>query len=121
MIKQSAEIICIPSYWSTGGNKSARAEIKASKMMIDTLCLARALENECLIIYVNGAGKAKYYVDGEMHSENQVGHSQICAPFYGTIEKIGSNKEGYIVYAYDRNIAERAEVVNQLRADISRM
>ena len=56
-----------------------------------------------------------------MHSENQVGHSQICAPFYGTIEKIGSNKEGYIVYAYDRNIAERAEVVNQLRADISRI
>jgi len=56
-----------------------------------------------------------------MCSENQVGHSQICAPFYGTVAKISSNKEGYIVYAYDRNIAERAEVVNQLRADISRM
>lgn len=121
MIKQGAEIICIPSYWSTGGSKLAHAEIKASKMMIDTLCLARALENECLIIYANGAGKAKYYVDGEMHSENQVGHSQICTPFYGTVAKISSNKEGYIVYTYDRNIAERAEVVNQLRADISRM
>ena len=51
MIKQGAEIICILSYWSTGGNKPADAEIKASKMMIATLCLARALENECLIIY----------------------------------------------------------------------
>lgn len=121
MIKQGAEIICIPSYWSTGGNKPADAEIKASKMMIDTLCLARALENECLIIYANGAGKAKYYVHGKIYSENQVGHSQICAPFYGTVAKISSNREGYIVYTYDRNIAERAEVVNQLRADISRM
>ena len=121
MIKQGAEIIYIPSYWSTGSNKPAHTEIKASKMMIDTLCLARALENECLIIYANGAGKAKYYVDGEIYSENQVGYSQICAPFYGTVAKIGSNKEGYIVYACDRNIAERAEVVNQLRVDISRM
>ena len=90
-------------------------------MMIDTLCLARALENECLIIYANGAGEAKYYVYGEIYSENQVGHSQICAPFYGTVAKISSNKEGCIVCTYDRNIAERAEVVNQLRADISRM
>ena len=89
--------------------------------MIDTLCLARALENECLIMYANAAGKAKYYVDGEIYSENQVGHSQICAPFYGTVAKISSNKEGCIVYTYDRNIAECAEVVNQLRADISRM
>ena len=74
-----------------------------------------------MIVYANGAGKAKYYVDGEIYTENQVGHSQICAPFYGTVAKISSNREGYIVYTYDRNIAERVEVVNQLRADISRM
>lgn len=122
MAQKGAEVICVPSYWTledSGMLKRRRPDSgEPERTMIDTLCPARAIENECLIVYANGAGKANIKLKTKTISLNQAGHSQICAPIYGTVAKLDGNREGYVAYTYDRTIAKDAEQVYKLRRDM---
>lgn len=117
---RGADIICLPSYWTTEDSGSLIKKypgVSIEAHMVDTLCPARATENNLLLIYANGAQRADVFLKTKKLQLKQLGHSQICAPIYGTARKITGNNEGYIIYKYDRHIAKNAEQNYKLRKD----
>lgn len=87
--------------------------------MVNALCPARAIENEALVIYANSAKQSDIYLKTSKIAVNQIGHSQICAPLFGTVAKIDNNDEGFICYSYDRCIGKDAEGSYKIRKDWS--
>lgn len=117
---KGADIICCPSYWTRedGGPLVKKyPDIPAEINMVDVLCPARAIENETLVIYANGAKKAKVHLKTRVFVGTQIGHSQICAPLVGTVRKLNHNEEGHIHYVYDRHFGLDAERRYKLRDD----
>lgn len=111
--KLGADIICCPSYWTVDDGPS-------ENLFVNTLCLARAIENEVLFIYANGAGEAKVSLKTKMWKSQQIGQTQICSPILGTVTKIDDNKEGFIVYRYDRQVSIDAEKAYKIRESLSK-
>lgn len=121
LAKQGADIICCPSYWTkedSGLLGRRQPGVPTEVNMVDTLCPARAIENEMMVIYANGAKKADIFLRTKKIGLNQIGHSQICIPLYGTVEKMDNNEEGFVYYSYDRKIAKDAEDNYKLREDM---
>lgn len=120
LARSGVDIICCPSYWTvdtTGLLERHRSGNE--KIFVNSLCPARAIENEVLFIYANGAGAAKYYKEGKLWHGEQIGQSQICAPIVGTVKRIKDNSEGFVTYTYDKQIAEDAEKIFKIRLDLN--
>ena len=120
LTKLGADIICCPSYWTVddGGALVRKYGKQTETTFVNTLCPARAIENEVLFIYANGAGKAKVTLKTKTWNSPQIGQSQICIPILGTVAKINDNSEGFILYEYDREIAKNAEKNYKIRGDL---
>lgn len=123
LAKLGADIICCPSYWTVddGGILIKRYGKQTEAVFVNTLCPARAIENEVLFIYANGAGDAKVTLKTKTWKSLQIGQSQICVPVYGTVAKINDNSEGYLVYEYDHEIARNAERNYKIREDLIKL
>ena len=122
LAQKGADIICCPSYWTgedSGSLHRKYPDISSEVNMVDALCPARAIENGSLVIYANGAKKAKVYLKTTTFEGNQIGHSQICAPLVGVAAKLNHNEEGYVYYEYDRHYGLDAEKNYMLRGDRS--
>lgn len=111
LAKLGVDIICCPSYWAEEKTDRLSRHIKGSeKIFVNTLCPARAIENEALFIYANAAG--------ETAGDVLIGQTQICSPLFGTVARIDDNKEGFITYEYDKQIAKDAEKIFRIRKDL---
>lgn len=120
LARQGVDIICCPSYWTVedGVRLQKKYGNGAEHRFVNALCQARAMENETLFIYSNGAGPARIHLKNKVWSGTQIGRTQICTPVWGTVKRMNHNKEGFIVYKYDRHLAKDAEYDYQLRADL---
>lgn len=121
LTKQGADIICCPSYWAVEDAGKLLEKYPGSNpeaVMVDTLCPARAIENQALVIFANGAGDAALYLNDKLVADTQLGHSQICTPVQGTVTKLEHNREGFVVYSYDPQLAADAEANYLIRQDI---
>lgn len=119
LAKKGAEIICCPSYWTV--DKTGILERHKSgneKIFVNSICPARAIENEVLFIYSNAAGVGKYSLETETWRGELIGQTQICAPILGTVARIDDNREGFVTYIYDKQIAEDAERIFKIRQDL---
>lgn len=120
LAKLGVDIICCPSYWTVddSGILVKKYSKHSETTFVNTVCPARAIENEALFIYANGAGVAKVSLKTKMWKSKHIGQSQICSPVLGTVVKINDNTEGFITYEYDRQIAKDAESVYQIRQNL---
>lgn len=119
LAKKGADIICCPSYWTVDQTGILERHINGNeKIFINSICPARAIENEVLFVYANGAGEAKYSQGAGMWRGEQIGQSQICAPILGTVARIEDNSEGSVTYTYDKQIAQDAEKIFKIRQDL---
>lgn len=119
LAKKGAEIICCPSYWTVDQTGILERHISGNeKIFVNSLCPARAIENEVLFIYANGAGVAKYSQETKMWRGEQIGQSQICVPIAGTVARMEDNSQGFVTYTYDRQIAVDAEKIFKIREDL---
>lgn len=111
LAEMGADIICCPSYWTVDDGKFLHKKygLLTENTFVNTLCPARAIENEVLFIYANGAGEAKMPLKNKIWKSQQIGQTQICIPLFGTVARINDNSEGFILYEYDRQIAKDAE------------
>lgn len=118
---KGADIICCPSYWTVGDGEMLQKKYgkETEKDMVNTLCPARAMENETLFIYANGAGIAEIPLKKGLWKSPQIGQSQICVPIYGAVKRIEDNSEGYISYQYDRVFTKDAEKNYKIRSDLT--
>lgn len=115
--KLGVDIICCPSYWAEddGGILTKKYNKYSEKLFVNTICPARAIENEALFIYANGACEAKISLKNGMYRSQQIGQTQICSPVLGTVAKINDNSEGFVTYQYNEQIAKDAERVYRIR------
>ncbi|MGH7237269.1 MAG: carbon-nitrogen hydrolase family protein [Candidatus Saccharimonadales bacterium] len=119
---KGANIICCPSYWTFEDSNRLDKKYPAAKSsqitMVNTLCSARAIENEVLFIYANGALEASIPLKSKVLHHTQIGQTQICTPLHGTAKRLHNNAEGFITCSYDHAIAKDVEKVYKLRLDL---
>jgi predicted amidohydrolase len=114
--EKGAEIIFIPSFWSKRSsyylkhNLKNKYKIYSEMKVIDALCQARAFENELAICFCNASGRLKY----KNKFSILAGRTQVCLPFYGCIKNLKQNKEGMIVFNFDKSIIEDARKAYKL-------
>jgi predicted amidohydrolase len=114
--EKGAEIILIPSFWSKRSSDYLRHNLKnkikvwSEMKVIDALCQARAFENEVAICFCNASGRLK----DKNEFDVLAGRTQVCIPFYGCIKNLKQNKEGMIVFNFDKSIIEDARKAYRL-------
>lgn len=122
MALKGVKIIFTPSFWTTEDKYGWKLDEETAKkvpnhdteiVFIDNVVPARAIENEVVYVYVNGAGK---FLHKDGWKLNFFGHTQIAIPFYGTIKKL-SEKEELLYSEVDLSILDTAERVYQIRED----
>lgn len=114
MAAKGAQIVFCPSYWSyedagPGLEYDREAEIK----FVDSLCVARAFENEMCVVFCNPAGERK-----REGSTQSIGHSQIALPFVGAVKKLAQREEMF-VERVDTAILDVAEEAYKIRRDLA--
>jgi predicted amidohydrolase len=115
MVKKGANIIICPSHWSAGdAGKGIKEDANAEIKSVDSICVARAFENEIIFVFCNAAGEFKY----NKIKDSLIGHSQITIPFKGAIKKLSHNKEEMFIQEIDTNILKIAETAYKIRKDL---
>jgi predicted amidohydrolase len=117
MLKQDVDMVICPSYWcfedaGIGIKHDPTAEIK----LVNALCVARAFENEVILVYANAAGR----VNVEGLEETLIGRSQITVPFKGALKVLDHNKEEMFIEEVDTDILKDAEEAYQIRKDLGK-
>ena len=120
LVEENADIVCCPSYWTaTDGIARLKKYRRATEnIMVNTLCPARAIENEILFVYTNAGGQAEVRLSTKIWRSPQIGQSQICVPIYGTVAKIDDNREGFITYKFNRDLLKDAERIYKIKEDM---
>lgn len=115
MAKQGAEIIICPSYWCYGDSAPVNAvNLNAEIDGVDALCIARAYEDNVIMVYCNAAGNIQI----GSYKDRLIGHSQITAPILGVIKKLDHNKEELFISEVDLSILKDSESVYKIREDL---
>ncbi len=114
MLKQGVEIVICPSYWcfedaGIGLTHDRNAEITA----VNALCVARAFEQEIVLVFVNAASG-----NGALLEEHLIGRSQVTVPFKGVLHRADHNQEAMFVTSVDTAILRDAESAYKIRDDL---
>lgn len=117
MVRQDVDLVICPSYWcfedaGDGIKHDANSEIK----LVNALCVARAFENELILVYANAAGR----LNTAGCEENLVGRSQITVPFKGALAQLDHNREAMFVQEVDTTILQDAARSYEIRLDLQR-
>jgi len=107
MKQLGVQIVYCPSYWYKEiAGEGLKYNPECEEQHLDALCLARAVENNIVLVYANAAG-VMTFPNGSI--DTLVGHSQICLPIAGTITKMSHNNEEMIIQKVDTSFLEIAE------------
>jgi len=115
MLRLGAEVVVCPSCWcfedaGTGTRHNPNAEVA----FVDSLCVARAFENEMVVAFCNVAGGFA----GSKGACHSIGHSQVAVPFKGAAAILGHAREEILVHEVDAAILAEAEVSYEIRKDL---
>jgi predicted amidohydrolase len=112
MEMQNVEIIFCPSYWTEWHELGV---LKYNQMptseFINSLAVARSIENCAVFVYTNAAGTVSFGNE----KETLVGHSQVAVPFIGSHAKLQHNREELLVCDIDTNLLNEARQAYKLR------
>lgn len=132
---QGPDVIFAPTCWyaSDGGPKALLWNGVAEAQMLDSLCQARAVELEALLIMCNVAGPP---LDSEAIEDLRqsilrqdqsgsdiemplvgLGRSCICSPFLNTVAQVPDEQETLLLQTFDLNILRHAREVYRMRYD----
>lgn len=115
MVKKGVRIVYCPSFWmKNDAGVGWKYNNNAEKEFINSVTVARAFENEIILVWCNAAGF--YKLDSNIFT--LVGQSQITAPFVGAFKKLNHNREEMFVQEVDTNILENAEKAYRIRRDL---
>lgn len=115
MLEMGAELVLCPSYWCY---EDAGAGIQfapdSEVTLVNAVCVARAFEQEIILVYANAAGKT----DGGIWEERLIGRSQVTAPFYGVLHRLDHDHEEMFLQQVDTSLLHTAESVYKIKADL---
>lgn len=129
---QGPDVVFAPICWyatdcgSTGLKWSKTGEAS----LLDALCQARAIENECIIAMTNVAGRAPptddegawlaWDKDGKGNDDPwAVGRTCVCAPFLGCVQRLEGTDEALLLANVDLRSLEEARQVYRCRYDLA--
>ena len=115
MLAQGAEIVICPSCWcyedaGTGVRHNPDAEVA----FVDSLCVARAFENEIALVFCNAAGA----FEGSKGTCHSIGRSQVALPFVGPAAMLPHGREEMLVCQVDTAVLAEAEAAYEIRKDL---
>jgi len=117
IIKGGAKIIYCPSYWCAGdAGRGIRYDKNAEIKFVDSICSARAFENEVIVVYCNASGV--FYGNKK---DRLIGRSQVVVPFKGVVKKLNHNLEKMFIVEVDTKIIRDAEKSYKIRTDLKRI
>ena len=100
--QQGVQIVYCPSYWYQEiAGPIAALNPHSEEDQVDALCLARAVETNCAFVYANAAG-IQTYADGT--TDTLIGHSQICLPGVGVLQRFAHREEGLFFQDVDLSV-----------------
>lgn len=115
MLRQGAEIVLCPSCWCfEDAGEGQRHNPQAEGLFVDSLCVARAFENEMAVAFCNVAGGFET-PNGRRRS---IGHTQVAVPFKGAVALLGHSEEAMLLAGIDTAILAEAEKSYEIRKDI---
>ncbi|HEY6542764.1 MAG TPA: carbon-nitrogen hydrolase family protein [Ktedonobacteraceae bacterium] len=115
MVSEGVEMVICPSYWCLeDAGKGQKLNQYSEVMLVNALCLARAFENELVLIYANAAGKQIF----EQSTSTLIGQSQITVPFKGPLDIAMDNIETMLVEEVDLDVLAVAEEAYEIRSDL---
>lgn len=115
MIEEDVEIVICPSYWCLeDAGDGQRLNRFAEVTLVNALCIARAFEQEIVLIYANAAGKT--VIDD--NTCTLVGQSQITVPFQGPLDIAMHNDEVMFIQEVDTSVLAIAEQAYEIRNDL---
>lgn len=116
MLRLGAEVVVCPSCWCReDAGPGQRHNPQAEELFVDSLCVARAFESECVVAFCNVAGAFDTRV-GRRHS---MGHSQVAVPFKGAIARLGHADEEMLLAEVDTSLLADAEAAYEIRKDLA--
>lgn len=112
-VLEGAKLFFCPSYWCIEDACKGLLHTKSAEInAINSLCAARAFENNIVLVFANAAGSFRF----KNIKETLAGHSQITVPFKGQIAALNHNKEAILVQEIDTGILKDAESAYKVRA-----
>ncbi len=107
MKNQGVEIVYCPSYWyKEVAGSMASLNPNSEEEQLDALCIARALETNCALIYANAAG-IQTYSNGTQ--DTLIGHSQVVMPVCGAMQRLNHHNEQILIQEVDLRILEQSK------------
>lgn len=117
MLAEGAELVLCPSYWCyEDAGVGMQYDRNSDVTFVDALCVARAFEQNIILVYANAAGTLDLG-DGE-NSGTLLGHSQITVPFKGALYRCEHNREEMFVQTVETAILAEAETAYEIRSDL---
>lgn len=119
LVADGARIIVVPSFWlaSDGGDEGTELNPASETLFLESVCVARAFENTCAVVFVNTAAPRGQTVD-ERGAE-YAGVSQVALPMLGARGKLGPGEDVSIVDV-DLGVLDAAESVYKVREDMAK-
>jgi predicted amidohydrolase len=113
MMRRGAELVLCPSYWcvedaGVGLTYDPDSEVK----LVDALCVARAFENEVVLVYANAADSSN------IQHETLIGRSQIAVPFRGALQRLEHAREEMFLQKVETALLKDAEAAYEIRQDV---
>jgi predicted amidohydrolase len=106
---KGAQIIYCPSYWYREIAESMSQYNKYSEEnQIDALCVARSVENNCIIVYCNAADTAVYKNGSK---DTLIGHSQVVMPVLGPMKRLCHHREEMFIQEIDPALLEESKKI----------
>ena len=117
MVKERVEIVICPSYWCyEDAGKGIVHDPDSEVKLVNALCIARAFENEIVLVYANAAGR----LTGGENTDTLIGQSQVTVPFKGVLKSLSHNRESMFSQEIDTAILADAEEAYEIRKDLQK-
>lgn len=114
LISDGAQIICIPTFWSTKdvSEEGYALNPDGETLFLNSTLISRAFENTCAVVFANAGGPPE---KGE--NTSFAGQSQVSVPHIGSLGKMGRS-EGMSIVDLDMNVLKIAEDNYKVREDM---
>lgn len=119
LAKRGVRIVFCPSLWYKGiGFKPyIKYNLNAEADHVNALCLARAVENNIILIFSNSVGKLK---TSASDFDEAIGQSQITVPIKGALQKFDDKTEKMFIQEVNTAILKDAEKAYGIRSDLKK-
>lgn len=111
-----ARLLIVPSFWlaKDGGEAANEINPNAETLFLDTMCVARAFENSCALVYVNAGGAPEGSDDGvqagfDKEGREYAGVTQAAMPMLGSVGRLGHPREEMSLVDLDMGLLDLAE------------